>query len=273
MTRSLRKYLTVADLHWQRWLAYRFDFLLDVAFSFIPTVVTVLVWQAVFAQRYGGAATVGAYTLAQAITYTLLSRLLAALLSTERLQSELIIEIREGGLSKLLVKPIDALGYRLAVFLAQGAAYALAVAVPNLAIFWVLRRYFLPPAGGADLALAIMATGLAALLAFALGHLVATLAFWWEEVSSVLYLEQRVLEFFAGTFVPLDLMPRGLVAVMRWLPFEYLAYFPAKVYLGQLTAAEIQRGLFTQGVWVSVLLFLAANLWRRGLRRYTAAGM
>lgn len=271
MTASFRKYLFVASLNWRQWLAYRLDFFLDVSFNLIPTIIIVLVWTAVFAARPGG--TVGPYTVASAVTYSLLTRFMASLLAADRMQDEMVLEIRQGGLSRLLVRPIDAMGYRLTIFVARGAAYGAAVAVPNAAVFWLLRAYLVPPAGPAVLILALWSCVQAVFLAFALGHLAVILAFWWEEVSSALYLERRVVDFFAGAVVPLDLMPPGVTAVMGWLPFQYLAYFPVKVYLGQLTAVEMARGLAMQAGWAIALFVIGARLWRAGLRRFTAAGI
>ena len=60
--------------------------------------------------------------------------------------------------------------------------------------------------------------------------------------------------------------------MILFLPFQYLAYFPAKVLLGQLTPGELFQGLAVQVLWVIGLFFLARFLFSRGVRRYSAFG-
>lgn len=81
-----------------------------------------------------------------------------------------------------------------------------------------------------------------------------------------------MVEFFAGMLFPLDILPAPLFAVSQSLPFFYFIYFPIKVYLGQLAPGALLSG-FSIGIgWVVVFWYLAALVWRRGLRMYTAEG-
>jgi ABC-2 type transport system permease protein len=58
-----------------------------------------------------------------------------------------------------------------------------------------------------------------------------------------------------------------------YLPFPYLAYFPASLMLGKQSGPdEMWTYLTIGGVWV-VLLFVANRIvFARGLRRYSAFG-
>jgi ABC-2 type transport system permease protein len=80
--------------------------------------------------------------------------------------------------------------------------------------------------------------------------------------------------FLSGHMVPLDLLPDGLRRLLECLPFQYMAYFPAKVLLGtsDMTTAKLVTGLGIQSAWVALFLLLSRILYRRGLRRYSAFG-
>ena len=56
------------------------------------------------------------------------------------------------------------------------------------------------------------------------------------------------------------------------LPFKYMAYFPAAVFLGKEPGGELVQGLLIEAGWAIFLLVLARLLYARGLRRYSAFG-
>jgi ABC-2 type transport system permease protein len=59
---------------------------------------------------------------------------------------------------------------------------------------------------------------------------------------------------------------------MQMLPFQYLAYFPAMVFLGKKTGEELIVGLVVEAAWAVLFVLLARVLYRTGLRRYSAYG-
>ena len=110
--------------------------------------------------------------------------------------------------------------------------------------------------------------------------------------SDVLPRESRLeaLQFFgmleppqyllSGHMFPLDMLagiPTGVpgvsvAEVVRFLPFEYTAYFPAAVWLGKVRGAELVRSLVVEAAWVVVMMAACRLAWRRGTARYSAFG-
>ena len=66
--------------------------------------------------------------------------------------------------------------------------------------------------------------------------------------------------------------PAGVAEVVRFLPFEYTAYFPAAVWLGKVRGAELVRSLVVEAAWVVVMAAACRLAWRRGTARYSAFG-
>jgi len=56
------------------------------------------------------------------------------------------------------------------------------------------------------------------------------------------------------------------------LPFKYLAYFPAAVFLGKIRGTEMYIGLAVEIAWVLFFIVLARVLWYRGVKRYSGFG-
>jgi len=78
--------------------------------------------------------------------------------------------------------------------------------------------------------------------------------------------------FVSGQMFPLDLLGPPWDALLKWLPFQYLAYFPAVVFLGEVQGRTLVEGLLRELAWAVFLIFLSRWLFARGLRRYSAYG-
>ena len=98
------------------------------------------------------------------------------------------------------------------------------------------------------------------------------IGFWFLEVSSLLYIVNTISFFVSGQMFPLDLLPSPWPAILKALPFQYLAYFPAKVFLGKIQGQDLVNGLLLELTWAVAFLLVARILYRTGLRRYSAFG-
>jgi ABC-2 type transport system permease protein len=151
-------------------------------------------------------------------------------------------------------------------------AYIVTAFLPY-ALFFFLFRSYMPSWPDA---LTLMAYLVSLLLAFLIGFFfeatIGMIGFWFLEVTSFLYVVGTVSYFVSGQMFPLDLLPPFWAAVLKALPFQYLAYFPTVLILGRLKGMELVWGLVGQFIWAVVFLGLACGLYRFGLRRYSAYG-
>jgi ABC-2 type transport system permease protein len=91
-------------------------------------------------------------------------------------------------------------------------------------------------------------------------------------VTSFLYVINTLSFFVSGHMFPLDLLPAPWDSILKALPFSYLAYFPAAVFVGKIHGEELVRGLVIEVIWALVFIVLARVLYRYGLRHYSAYG-
>ena len=118
------------------------------------------------------------------------------------------------------------------------------------------------------------------LAAFLIGFLLETLigltAFWFLEVNSLIFIFMMLNYFLSGHMIPLDYisahMPDSVQTLLRVLPFQYLAYFPATVMLNRYTHEQLFWNLAVGGAWVVGLAVLNRVVFNLGLRRYSAFG-
>ena len=121
--------------------------------------------------------------------------------------------------------------------------------------------------------LALVASlALAFLIGFLLDSLIGLMAFWLLEVGSISFICMMLTYFLSGHMLPLDWLPGMLGIVVMYLPFQYLAFFPAAVVLGKYSTLELARHLVVATGWVLALWLLNRLVFAWGLRRYGAYG-
>ena len=256
-------------------LAYRGDFALGTLMRFLPMITQVFLWWAIFESIGNGVAgsRIVGYSFHEMIAYYLLSMLARAFSSMPGLASNVSKQIRDGDIKKYLIQPIDMLGFLFLTRTAHKVAYYTVATVPFALVFFLCRGFF---AGGWPEPSVLVAFLLSLILAFLLGFLldlcIGLVGFWFLEVSSLLFVYMLLNFFLSGHMFPLDLLPEPWLSIVQFIPFKYLAYFPAAVFLGKVPADSLWLEIAIEAAWVVVLLLLARWLYLRGLRRYSGFG-
>jgi ABC-2 type transport system permease protein len=267
---AYRKYLNILRVSLIERLAYRGDFLLGTVLRFLPMVTTILLWGAI----YRGAATdrLADYSYHEMIAYLLLVHISRMFSSMPGLAAGITRDIRDGSLKKYLLQPIDMIAYLLSYRLAHKLAYIATSCIPYALLFYLCREYFPGWPSAATFASYAAALLLAFLVGFFMEACIGMIGFWFLEVTSLLYVINTVSFIVSGHMFPLDMMPGILPGILKSLPFSYLAYFPAAVFLGKVEGEALVRGLLVEAAWVIGFIVLSRLFYRLGLRRYSAYG-
>ncbi|MFO0909421.1 MAG: ABC-2 family transporter protein [Isosphaeraceae bacterium] len=267
---TLRKYFKIFRASLVERMAYRGDFLLGTLLRFLPMITTILLWQAIYAGS--GQASLAGFQLREMIAYLLLTHISRMFSSMPGLAGGIARDIRDGSLKRYMIQPIDLIGYLLSYRVAHKVAYITMSALPYGILFFLCRGYF----DGLPDAMTLAAYALSLLLAFLVGFFfeasVGMVGFWFLEVTSLLYIVMTLNFFISGHMLPLDLLPAPWSTVLKALPFQYMAYFPAVVFLRKVTGADLAWHLAAEALWALAFMLLARWLYRRGLKRYSAFG-
>lgn len=118
----------------------------------------------------------------------------------------------------------------------------------------------------------LLALVLSAILSFLLETIIGLLAFWMDDVSSLLNLNDIADYTLGGRVAPIFLFPALLQQIAFILPFRYLVSFPLELLLGTLSNSQILQGFTIQLFWISTFTLISLVLWRSGIRLYSALG-
>lgn len=266
---------TILRIALEERLVYRGDFALGTLMRFLPIVTQIFLWWAVF-DSVGGTRSqqdIAGYRFQNVVAYYLLTMVSRAFSSMPGLASGIALQIRNGEIKKFLIQPVDMLEFLMLSRLAHKLAYYTVALLPFAFVFFLCRGFFVE--GWPD-ATTLAAFGLSLVLSFLLGFFleasIGLLGFWFLEISSLLFVYMLLSYFLSGHMFPLDMLPTPWNQLVAVLPLKYLAYFPAAVFLGRVTGADLVRELSICAAWVVVFFVLSRVMFQRGLRRYSGFG-
>ncbi|MBY0588563.1 ABC-2 family transporter protein [bacterium] len=267
-----RKYATTFSVAISDRLTYRTDFLFATLMRFLPLVSIAFLWTAIF--EGSGATRIAGFTQGEMVAYNLMVFISRAFSSMPGLAIGIASDIRDGQIKKYLTQPVDMISFLFVTRLAHKLVYYLLALAPFGLVIFLCRDFFPPSPTPAIWFWFIVSLAFSFVIGFMFEATIGLIAFWTLEVTSLSYLTMSVVYVLSGHMFPLDLLPPAVAEFLRWLPFQYLAYFPAKLFLlgNQMSVEMLTFEIARMIGWTLALVTLVRVLFARGLRRYSAFG-
>lgn len=247
----------------------------------LAVIFVVFVWPV----AYGDRPSVAGLSLRELLTYLVVTE--AIIMGTPRTWRAMQHDIRSGDVAITLARPLDYLGFHFAQYLGETAVRVpLAFTVGGVIVF---ARVGGLAVDTRILPVAVVVLLLALVLNFLLEALVGLGAFWSEDAGGYAVVVTMLRLLAGGVLLPLELMPAWVARVASWLPFPYIVYGPARVFVsadpqvvslvlvGQLTwllllgaivrllYGAVQRRVFVQGAEGMGSIGFIATYWRANL--------
>ncbi|WP_397570237.1 ABC transporter permease [Schlesneria sp. T3-172] len=254
-------------------LVYRGDFAFATLVRFLPIVTQVFLWGAIYqASGPKDPRIINGYTYGDMVAYSLLVMVGRAFSSMPGLTTGLARDIREGSIKKFLIQPIDLLEYLFWHRVAHKLVYYAVAFLPFAFVFWLCRDYL---HGWPDAPM-LLGWIVSLLIAFAVGFLIESLmgliAFWFLEVSSLVFVYMLLSYLLSGHMLPLDWLPAPYSDAIQLLPFKYLAFVPAAILLEKYSHQQLWLELGNGILWIIALWGINRLALAKGVRRYSAFG-
>jgi ABC-2 type transport system permease protein len=266
---------TILRISIEERLVYRGDFALSTLMRFLPIVTQIFLWGAVFSSvnvSGGAQASIVGYSYQGMVAYYLMTMIARAFSSMPGLASGITRDIRDGTVKKYLIQPIDMINYLFLCRMAHKLVYYAVALAPFAFVYFLCRSFF----GGWPDPSIMLAFVFSLFLSFILGFFLETtlglVGFWFLEVNSLLFVYMLFNFFVSGHMFPLDMLPGVWGQLVKILPFQYMAYFPAAVFLGKIQGAALAWGLGIEVAWTVFFIVAARVLFYFGLKRYSGYG-
>src|SRR6478672_8475203 len=212
------------------------------------------------------------YNYGSMIYYYLLTIVVSNLVTPTEDEWQIASDIREGQINSFLTKPLSYLAYRFSIFL-SGRLVFTAVTIPPVAlILFYFREYLALPSSAVTYFWAFASLLMSALIQFFITYTIALFAFWILEISTIVFIVYSFEYFLGGQMFPVDIMPAGIQAALKWMPFYYELFCPIAIFMERLRGPELWQALATQTGWLFLTWAVARTMWHRGLGHYQAVG-
>jgi len=246
-------------------LVYRSEVWLSIVFGLLAIVIQAAIWRSLL-----GDGAVDGVDLDDMVTYVIITTVISTI-SLHRLINDVDERLRSGDIAIDLIKPMHYPSLQLADQLGRSAFQMAFVVVPMLAVS-VLAFDVQSPHGATATAGFIMALAIALLVSFTQGLLLALLAFWFLTTFHFIWANGALLTLFGGANLPLWFFPDTLETIARLLPYQFVAFVPAAIYLGEIAGAGMALTLALGMIWVAIQGAACHMLWSAAIRRLTVQG-
>lgn len=263
------KYKYCFFMGFQKAVEYRIDFLLSLVSSIFPIIIQVSLWTAIYHSTRTGI--LYGYTYHQMIIYTFMVGLIGKFLATG-FEYEINEDIKNGGLNKYIIKPINYYIYRFSCFLGERVSIFLIL----LILFTIIFTFFIFIGYSATPFLFfiffVVSLMFTLILNFSIYFCVGMTGFWMSEISRLFPAIGVVLNVISGGIFPLDILGNSFNKIIFFLPFKYMLQFPVDIITGKMKITQIIPSISIQLFWIIFFLSLANWLWKKGLKKYIAVG-
>jgi viologen exporter family transport system permease protein len=258
----------VAVVTYKEWAAYRSHMLLSLLIGPAYFLAQGFIWRALFAGREE----LGGFDLPEMLRYYGTAAVIYYL-TMDFADWNLQMLVRTGRFLTFALRPVDHRTFALAQKLGHRSLGIVFEFLPVWLIFTFAFGVRLWPARPLW---ALLSVALAFLMMFLVNYAVGLLAFWLTRTDGIRAMVRFTRDLLAGTLVPLTLFPAAAQKVMLFLPFQFIAYAPVRVFLGRYelggVALSIPAVVGCQAAAVAVMWLLTGVLYRLGIRRYTGVG-
>ncbi|NLO39118.1 MAG: ABC transporter permease [Ruminiclostridium sp.] len=264
----MKKYIETIKIMFKSQMAYRFDIFISMVFSVSKIILAYVLWGAIFSTKDE----VAGFTFNGMISYYIISSFIAQLNQSSSAGWQISAEIRQGLFSKYMVRPMNIFGY----FTAHTAGTVLLLLIFNLAaaVLWTFLFGVKITLAGSfyDILLSVVLILLGLLFMMQLNYYIGILAFKFLDIGPFMMIKDNIIEFVAGSFIPLALLSDKILLVMRFLPFYYVSYLPTMLLLGR-NGQEALTGVLVLAGWNIFFAVLNTISFRKLKYRYDGVGI
>lgn len=264
----MKKYLLLAKLTFEEYFVYRLNFILWRFRSFISFLTLFFFWLAIYGNRNDFLG----YQKSQMLAYVVGIAFLRSFVLGSR-SADLAGQVRSGELNRFFLQPIKAVYFWLTRdFVDKSLNLVFTIIEISLVLLLFKFPFYFPQKFSSYFSFSVLII-LALFLYFFLSFTLSIIAFWTEEIWATRWLVGIIfLEFFAGAFFPIDVLPSWLQKIIYLTPFPYLVFFPLKIWLEQVSGVMAWRAAIVCAGWLLVFYWLTKFLWQKGIKNYGAYG-
>ncbi|MBS3123235.1 ABC-2 family transporter protein [Candidatus Woesearchaeota archaeon] len=258
------KYIEIGKISIYNSLTYLLDFFSGSLFIGLIIFVFIQLWSVVYGSTGG---LIEGYTINMMVWYLVLTE--AIVTSPGKILEEIGDEIQTGNIAQNLNKPYNYVGFKYASSMARTwLRFLITFGVGSLVAYIFL--------GGLEvkfltLPIVLVSVFLALTLHFLIMVLLGILVFWLEDATATYFIYQKIVFVLGGMLMPLEIFPIWLGKISAALPFSYIAYHPAKLFVN-FQWSNVSEVLLKQLMWIIIMIAIVTIVYQICIRKISING-
>ena len=278
MHNLINKVLISIIIAFKKSFAYIGNFILDYLGYMVSLIIQLIFWKAVYVAgmnvQYANVSinttVIAGYSISDMFLYILVIYLITSCNAVVEINDQIKEDIIYGDINIKLIQPINYILYRWCLTISkQFFSILLSILICTIYINCLGLNIDINVFAIIEVSVFIL---LALCISFLLSTIIGLLSFWIYETGAISVICSIVAQFLSGSLIPLEYFGEGMDNIFQFFPFAYMAYFPAQIILKRVSMMEIFRGGVIAVFWVVTMGIIALNLWKKGIRKYSAFG-
>ena len=261
--KKLRKYLIITRVSFSNALTYRASLFMRFCFYTLFIYVFMGLWRAIYQEG-----SVNGYSYVQMVWYLIMTEFIGYGCGTDIFRS-MNDDVKSGSIAYQLGRPTHYVFYQFAN--SMGQVLLNFISFGFLAV--TLGYVFVGPLITfrlAGLPFLLISIALSILLNYSFLMLIGLSSFFMEDNTALYFIYQKI-NFMLGMFLPVEFLPAWLQPIAKSLPFSYVYWAPAKIFVG--CTPILARELIThQAAWTAAIVLLTLLCYRFSVSRLQVNG-
>lgn len=238
---------------------FRFDYIVGTVFAFLYIVLKVYLWKGLYG---ADGKDIRGITLNSMIVYSIVAGFTEGITKTT-VMKDLNDSVLDGTISANMLLPIGLKKYMFIQSVTRNLFLTLYGMMPSVAAAMLVFGFHMD-VNPVNLLLYLCSVCMGIVINFLYNFLFGSSVIWLRNSFFLGNINSVLLSLFSGAFVPVWFFPEGLRELSRFLPFRYIVFEPAAIFVNAKSPQEAVTVLGMQLIWI-VLLFGAVTLvWNRG---------
>lgn len=265
------EYLEVTKTNMLIEVMYKWNLFITSMIDCFRFIAEYAFWLIIF--NTGSSTEMYGYTLNSIITYYIIMYIVGSITTMGNVGYRIAADIKEGGLTNLLIKPFSCIRYYFFESLGQKIPQMICSIIIFIPIMLIFHKRVILACNLLTIGGFIIALILAVILTYFINVIISLLVFWLTEIDGLFFMKEIIIDLLSGKTFPIDIMPIGVFTVLSFLPFSYCTYFPISILINNKSYSEIGTGIIFQIVWIIITFLLVKIIWKMGIKRYEGTGM
>lgn len=261
--KKLRKFGVITRVSFGNAIIYRASLFSRFVFYTLFIYIFVNLWRAIYQQG-----SVHGYSYIQVVWYLIMTEFVSFVCGTD-IYSKMNEDVKSGAIAYLIGRPVHFVIYQFANSLGQILLNIISIGL----LSFVLGLIFVGPLTTftiAGLLPLLLSLTLSIIINYFFLMIIGLSAFVMEDNFAVFLIYQKIC-FMLGMFLPVEFLPVWLQPVAKILPFSYVYWAPAKIFVAyspELCLELIPR----QAMWASISVLLTLGCYQLSVKHLQANG-